>query len=73
MRRGVRDAERAVYAAAITQRLVLFIIVILMAIFAHVVRAEATVEGGGAAVHAFPVNLIVTVLLASLLTGTDLL
>lgn len=68
----MRDSKWAVNATTILQRWVHCSVVFLVALVTHVVGAKAFVLGVGAAEHALPVNLVVTVLLASLFTGTEL-
>ena len=65
------DAEWAVDAVAVFEGRVERAIVLIMAWVAHVVGTEAAVEGSGAAILAFPVNLRGTVLLAARSASTD--
>jgi hypothetical protein len=44
---------------------------LVVAVIAEIVGSEAVEESGGTAVHAFPVNLFISVRVASGLTSTD--
>ena len=57
------DSQRTIDAVAVFEGRVLRAIVLIMARFAHVVGAKAAEESSGAAVHAFPVDLYLSMLL----------
>ena len=65
-------AERAVDTITILQRHLVAIIV-FMAVVAHVVCTEALKDGNGAAVHAFPINLLLSMFLTVFDSRADLL
>ena len=58
---------------AVFKRWILSAIVLIMARLAHVVSTEAAEESSGAAVHAFPVDLYLSMLFAGSLSGADFL
>ena len=57
------DSQRTIDAVAVLKGRVARAIVLIVAGFAHVVGAEAAEESSGAAVHAFPVDLYLSMLL----------
>ena len=71
--RRVSDAKWAVDAVAVLEGRVEGAVVLIVAWLAHIVSTEAAEESGGAAVHAFPVDLSFAVLFAVGGTGTDFL
>ena len=67
------DSQRTIDAVAVLKRRVLRAIVLIMARLAHVVGTEAAEESSRAAVHAFPVDLYLSMLFAGSLSGADFL
>ena len=58
---------------AVLERWVARAVVLIMTRLAHVVSAKAAEESSGAAVHAFPVDLYLSMLFAGCLSGADFL
>ena len=67
------NSQRTIDAVAVLERWVARPIVLIMARLAHVVGTEAAEESSRAAVHAFPVDLYLSMLFAGSLSGADFL
>ena len=71
--RWVSDSQRTIDAMAVLKRWIACAVVLIMARLAHVVGTEAAEESSGAAIHAFPVDLYLSMLFAGSLSGADFL